>query len=96
MLILRGGFYDVVSHIPPDTIASGKTYVRSAGSATLFVEALDSTTGDVLYRASERSEASTAGRALFAANAVQADAEMRRWAGRLASRLVKGMENAHG
>jgi hypothetical protein len=96
VLILRSGYYDVVSHLPTDMIGSGKTYARSAGAATLFVEALDSTTGEVLYRASERSEAGTVGHALFAANAVQAGVEIRRWASRLASRLVKGMENAHG
>ena len=96
VLILRVGFYDIVSHVPPEMIGSGKTYVRSAGAATLFVEALDSTTGEVLYRASERSQARTTARAVFAANAVQADAEARRWAGRLATRLVKGMESAQG
>ena len=35
VLILRVGFYDIVSHVPPEMIGSGKTYVRSAGAATV-------------------------------------------------------------
>ena len=96
VLILRGGFFDIVNKVPPEMIGAGETYVRSAGQATLFVEALDSQTGEVLYRAGERNEVHRAGRDLFHANSVTANAEVRRWASRLARKMVKGLEQAHG
>ena len=96
VLVLRGGFHDIVNHIPPTTAGFGNTYVRSVGAATMVVEALDSVTGEVLYRTSERSDVQRSGFDLFDSNRVQASAEVRRWARRLATRLVNAMETIHG
>ena len=94
-LILRGGLKDIVSHIPPDLAGPNRTYVRNIGTATVVLEAVDSTTGAVVFNASERSTIERFGGEMIEANRVAVNSELRRWTHRIASKLVKGLDAIH-
>jgi hypothetical protein len=85
VLIATGALLDVVSHVPPDPIGRGATFVRSLGEATLVIELRDSVTGELFARAVDRRAAEP----VFPTrtNAVNNPAEVRRAARRWASVL---------
>jgi hypothetical protein len=92
VLVLHGGLYDIVSHIPPEMIGSGSTYVRSVATVTIALEAWDSVTGEVVFNTSERSKIEPRGQGGIDANSVMIRAEVRRWARRAAAKMVKGLD----
>lgn len=92
VLVLHGGLYDIVSHIPPEMTGSGRTYVRSVATVTIALEAWDSVSGDVVFNTSERSKIEPRGRDAIEANSVMIRAEVRRWARRAASKMVEGLD----
>ena len=59
VLLLVGGLFDVVSHVPPDDFGRTSTYLRSIGEATMILELRDSLTGAILARAIDRRSATT-------------------------------------
>ncbi len=69
----------------------GEIYLSSVGEATLVLEAVDSLTGEVIYRAAERRTAGRAGTTLMLSNTVTTWAEVRRWA----TRLREGLDSIH-
>ena len=85
VLILRPAIVDL-DVTAPDISRAGRSrsYVASAGAATLFIEMFDALTGDLLGRAVDRRAARSTGSIAIRANRVTnlADArrEFRRWA----------------
>lgn len=94
VLIIRGVIIDIVSRVPPEMAGRHEIYLSSVGEGTLVLEAVDSLSGDVLYRAAERRAAgSTFG--TMPSNTVTNWAEVRRWAKRWATRLRAAMDSIH-
>ena len=91
-LIIRGALHDIVSNVPPDSIGRSEVYLSSVGEATLILEALDSLSGEVLFRAVERRAAgpSTGG---VRANSVTTWSEIRRMIRKWATKLQEGMDS---
>ena len=90
-LILRAGFLDIVSFVPPETIGRTDVYLASFGEATFIVELIDAETGDVVAVASERRRAEQPGgqidRFSTPANRATVMAEVRRFTRRAANKL---------
>ena len=101
-LLLRAGFLDIVSFVPPDTIGRSDVYLASFGEATFIVELIDAETGDIVAVASERRRAERPGgqidRFSTPANRATVMAEVRRFtrraANKLRTELDKGAERA--
>jgi hypothetical protein len=77
-IIAVGALLDVVSSVPPEPLGSGEIYVSMFGEATLAIQILDSETGTVLARAVERRAVRPPAGRMTHANAVTANAEVRR------------------
>ncbi len=90
-LLLRAGFLDIVSFVPPDTIGRSDVYLASFGEATFIVELIDAETGDIVAVASERRRAERPGgqidRFSTPANRATVMAEVRRFTRRAANKL---------
>lgn len=96
VMILRGGLLDIISRVPSDMHGGTDIYLSSVGEATLVLELLDSLSGEVIYRAAERRAADGYGGAdMIQANTVTTWAEVKRWAGRWATRLREGLDSIH-
>lgn len=93
-LILVGALHDIVSRVPPRMTGAGEIYLSSLGEATLIIEARDSMSGETIYRAVDRRAIERMGD-MVQANSVTTWAEVRRWAGRWATRLRAGLESIH-
>jgi hypothetical protein len=94
VLIIRGGMIDIVSHVPPDYVGRSEVFLSSVGEATLVLEALDSKSGEVLFRAAERRTAERAGgTAMTRSNPATNWAEVRRLARTWGSRLREGLDS---
>lgn len=94
-LIIRGAMLDIVSHVPPDMIGRGEVYLSSVGEATLVLEARDSLSGQVVFRAVDRRAAEQTGSYMQRSNSVTTWAEVRRMARRWATRLREGLDSIH-
>jgi len=95
VLVLHGGLYDIVSHVPPPMVGAGESYIRSIATVTISIEATDAETGEVIFNASERSNIEPRGRELVAANSVFVRSEIRRWSRSKAAKLVKALDSIH-
>ena len=101
-MILRGGFLDIVSNVPPESVGRVDVYMATFGEATFIVELIDAETGNVLAVASERRKIEQAGGRIdqftTRTTSVTVQAEVRRWAQRAAAKLRseidKGMKKA--
>ena len=91
-LILRGALHDIVSNVPPDMVGRSDIWLSSVGEATIVIEAIDSMSGEVMFRAVERRAAgpSTGG---VRANSVTTWSEVRRLVRRWATTLQQGMDS---
>jgi hypothetical protein len=89
VLAARGAFLDVVSHVPPDPIGRGATFVRSLGEATLVVELRDSLTDELYARAVDRRavEPPIPTRSNAVNNRAEVRRAVRRWAAVLREQL---------
>ena len=92
-LIIRGAMHDIVSQTPPDLVGRNEIWLSSVAEATLIIEALDSLSGEVIYRAIERRAAQRPGGQLMVANTVTSWAEVRRMARLWAVRLREAMDS---
>ena len=92
-LIIRGALHDIVCQVPPDMIGRSEIWLSSVAEATLIIEALDSLSGEVIYRAIERRAAQRPGRQMMMANTVTSWAEIRRLARLWAVRLREAMDS---
>ncbi len=93
VLVIRGGLHDIVSRVPPDMMGRGEIYLRSFGEATLILEAIDSMSGETIFRAVERRSAERTGGAMQDANTVTSWAEVRRLARKWATTLREGLDS---
>jgi hypothetical protein len=84
--------HDIVSNVPPDRAGRSEVFLSSVGEATLILEAVDSLSGEVIFRAVERRAAgpSTGG---VRVNSVTTWSEVRRMVRRWATTLQKGMDS---
>lgn len=92
-LIIRGMLHDIVSQTPPDLMGRGEIYLSSVGEATLIIEAVDSLSGAVIYRAVERRAMQRPGGMAMPSNTVTTWAEVRRLARRWAIHLREAMDS---
>lgn len=98
VLIIRGGLHDIVSLVPPEMTGRGEIYLRSVGEATLILEAVDSMSGETIFRAMERRSAERLGGSgapgtMMVSNTVTTWAEVRRLARRWATTLREGLDS---
>ena len=96
VLLIRPAIIDLVASAP-DTMSAGrsKTFVNSAGAATLFIELYDSVTGEILARAIDRKADRGSGMMQWstsARNRMEARKIIRGWADTLRER----MDEIHG
>ena len=92
VLIVRGGLHDIVSNVPPDIIGRGDIYLSSVGEITLVLEAVDSQSGEVIFRAVERRALDSHGTAVRSSS-VTTTAEVRRVLRRWATTLRNGLDS---
>jgi hypothetical protein len=92
-LIIRGALHDLVSHVPPELVGRGEIYLSSVAEATLIIEALDSLSGEVIYRGIERRAAQRPGRQMVVSNPVTTWSEVRRLARLWATHLRQAMDS---
>ncbi len=90
VLVLRPAIIDL-DITAPDTRRAGRsrTYTASTGAATIFIELIDSISGDVIGRAADRRSARRGGGMMTWSNRVTNSAEARRMFGRWADKLVE-------
>lgn len=93
VMIIRGGLHDIISRVPPELVGRGEIYLRSVGEATLVLEAVDSQSGEVIYRAVERRSAERPGGDMMRMSPVTTWAEVRRLARGWATRLRNGLDS---
>ena len=92
-LILRGALHDIVSNVPPEQMGRGNIFISSVGEATLVLEAVDSMSGEVLFRAVERRAAQHGGGQATRVSSVTTWSEVRRLVRRWATTLQQGMDS---
>ena len=92
VLIIRGGLHDIVSNVPPDNIGRGDIFLSSVGEITLILEAVDSQSGEVIFRAVERRALDSHGTAIRSSPAITT-AEVRRVIRRWATTLRNGLDS---
>ena len=93
VLILQGALLDVVSKVPPDHVGRSEIYLSSVGEATLVIEALDSMSEEVIFRAVERRAAERVGSQPIMSTSVTTWSEVRRLIRRWATTLRKGLDS---
>ena len=91
VMTIRGGLHDIVSYVPPEIIGRGEIYLSSVGEITLILEAVDSRSNEVIYRAVERRALDRHGQAMQS-NVVTNWAEVRRLIRRWATTLRQGLD----
>jgi hypothetical protein len=97
-MILRGGALDIISMVPPETVGRSEVYVSNIGEATLVLELLDASNGEVLAVVAERQRLQSGSGRIdsFSMPTSRATvyAEVRRWARRAASKLRVELDKA--
>ena len=97
-MIVRGAMVDIVSRVPPEFVGRGEVYLATVGEATLILEFLDGSSGEVLARVAERRRIDTiggrTGMATMPTNTVTVRADIKRWASSTAKRLRNELDLA--
>lgn len=97
-LIVRAGFLDIISDVPPNVERYGNIHLDAVGEATIVFELIDASTGVILARAAERQQIQpewrTRGVNPVPANAATVWADVERWAREQAQDLRKALEKA--
>jgi len=97
-LIVRAGFMDVISSVPPDANRFDNVHLASLGEATLVFELVDATTGVVQARAAERRyiqpDARMQGVSMAPANSATVWRDVELWAHDRAQDLRDALEKA--
>ncbi len=95
VLLVVGGLLDVVSYVPPDLQAGGRSdiYLSRVGEATLVLEIRDSVSNTVLVRAIDKRAAENAAQNFTVSNRVTNSAEVRRMADRWGRMLREGLDS---
>ena len=77
VLIISGGLHDIVSNVPPETMGNSNIYLTSVGEMSLILEAADSRSNEVIFRAVERRAAESQSGQMGRSNSVTNMAEIR-------------------
>ena len=97
-LIVRAGFLDIVSDVPPNVERYGNIHLASVGEATIVFELIDASTGVIQARAAERQQIQpewrTRGVNPAPANSATVWSDVERWARDQAQDLRKALEKA--
>jgi hypothetical protein len=97
-LIMRGAALDIVSKVPPETVGRSEVYLSNVGEATLVLELIDASDGEVVAVVAERrAMQSGTGRIdefSTPANTATVFAEVRRWATRAARKFRDELDKA--
>ena len=95
---MRGAVLDIISLVPPDTVGRSEIYLASVGEATLVLELIDASTGEVAALVAERQALQSGTGSIDAfsmpTNNATIIAEIRRWARREASTLKQALDDA--
>jgi len=91
VLILRGALTDIVSNVPPQTAGRTEVFLSQVGEITLILEAIDSMSGEVIFRAVERRALDRQGGAR--SSSVNTRSEVRRVIRRWATTLRDGLDS---
>ena len=93
VLILTGGFLDVVSAVPPEGVGRTDIYITRIGQATLVLELQDSQSGETLARAvdSRAIQPAYAQKSFTGTSVQEVRRELRRWG----SRLTETLDSLH-
>ena len=96
VLVLRPAIIDL-DITAPDVRSAGRsrTYTATNGAATLYIELIDSLTGDIIGRAADRQAARRAGGMMTWNNRVTNRAEARRMFGRWADKLIEFLQEQY-
>ncbi len=90
VIIIRGALHDIVSNVPPEHIGRSDIFLSSVGEVTIIIEAIDSMSNEVIFRAVERRAAQAP---VTQSNSVTSWAEVRRLMRRWASTLREGLDS---
>jgi hypothetical protein len=97
-LIVRAGFLDITSSVPPNVERYGNIHLASVGEATIVFELIDASTGVIQARAGERRliqpEARMRGVNTAPANSATGWSDVERWAREQAQDLRQALEKA--
>lgn len=93
VLIISGGLHDIVSNVPPETMGNSNIYLTSVGEMSLILEAADSRSNEVLFRAVERRAAQTQSGMATQANTLTNWADVRRLLRHWAVALREGLDS---
>ena len=93
VLVISGGLHDIVSNVPPEPVGRANIYISSVGEITLLLEAADSMSGEVIFRAAERRIAERGSGQAMLSNTVSNWAEIRRLLRRWATTLREGLDS---
>ena len=94
VLLLRPAIIDL-DVTAPDTRQAGRnrTFTTTTGAATLYIEAFDAFSGDIIGRAADRREIRGAGGMVTWSNSVSNSADARRLLGRWADKLIEFLDS---
>ena len=93
VLIISGGLHDIVSNVPPEPMSPNNIYLTSVGEMSLILEAADSRSNEVIFRAVERRAAESQSGQIGRATTVTNWADIRRLLRRWATTLREGLDS---
>jgi hypothetical protein len=92
VLVIRGALTDIVSNVPPQTAGRSEVFLSQVGEITLILEAVDSMSGEVIFRAMER-RALDQNMGGMRSSSVNTWSEVRRLMRRWATTLREGLDS---
>lgn len=97
-LIVRAGFLDITSYVPPNASRTASVHLASVGEASIVFELIDANTGVIQARAGERRqiqpEMRMRGVNVAPANSATVWTEVERWTREVARGLREALEKA--
>ncbi len=93
VLIISGGLHDIVSNVPPEPMGPSNIYLTSVGEMSLILEAADSRSNEVIFRAVERRAAESQSGQMGRSTTVTNWADVRRLLRLWATTLREGLDS---
>jgi len=93
VLIISGGLHDIVSNVPPEPMGSSHIFLTSVGEMSLILEAADSRSNEVIFRAVERRAAESQSGQIGRATTITNWADIRRLLRLWATTLREGLDS---
>ena len=95
---MRGALLDIISKVPPEMIGRGDVYLSNMGEATLVLELIDASDGEVVAVVAEQRAFQSGGGGIdnfsTPTSSVTVFAEIRRWGNRAARKLRSELDKA--